>query len=89
MNSWQDLNTNLLYFIVYTLHRTKLHWVTFRPLSSLSPVRGSSSHRHFMITSTVTRDDTYSNKSQSIVGRGIFQLPIPQVVKIFQLGVKC
>ena len=32
MNSWQDLNTNLLYFIVYTLHRTKLHWVTFSAL---------------------------------------------------------
>ena len=74
----QDSNTNLLYFIVYTLHGTKPTRLRFRPLSSLSPVRGSSGHRlflfTFMIASKVTCDESYSNKSRSIVGQGMIQL---------------
>jgi hypothetical protein len=76
----------LPYFIAYALHRTKLHSsVTFASLVLLQRLkarfptaRGSSGHRlfisAFMIASKVICDDTYSNKSWSIVGQGMFQL---------------
>jgi len=79
-------NTKLPYFIAYALHRTKLHSsVTFAALVLLQRLkarfptaRGSSGHRlfisAFMIASKVICDDTYSNKSWSIVGQGMFQL---------------
>ncbi|KAH9942195.1 uncharacterized protein BXZ73DRAFT_97614 [Epithele typhae] len=73
-------------FIAYALHRTRLHTsVTFAALYLLQRMkarfpaaRGSSGHRLFitifMIASKVICDDTYSNKSWSIVGRGMFAL---------------
>jgi len=79
-------NTKLPHFIAYALHRTKLHSsVTFAALVLLQRLkarfptaRGSSGHRlfisAFMIASKVICDDTYSNKSWSIVGQGMFQL---------------
>jgi hypothetical protein len=79
-------NTKLPHFIAYALHRTKLHSsVTFASLVLLQRLkarfptaRGSSGHRlfisAFMIASKVICDDTYSNKSWSIVGQGMFQL---------------
>jgi hypothetical protein len=75
-------NTKLPHFITYALHRTKLHSsVTFALLVLLQRLkarfptaRGSSGHRlfisAFMIASKVICDDTYSNKSWSIVGQG-------------------
>jgi hypothetical protein len=79
-------NTKLLHFITYALHRTKLHSsVTFASLALLQRLkarfptaRGSSGHQlfisAFMIASKVICDDTYLNKSWSIVGQGMFQL---------------
>jgi hypothetical protein len=76
----------LPYFIAYALHRTKLHpSVTFAALVLLQRLkarfptaRGSSGHRlfisAFMIASKVICDDTYSNKSWSIVSQGMFSL---------------
>ncbi|KIM63970.1 hypothetical protein SCLCIDRAFT_1213783 [Scleroderma citrinum Foug A] len=76
----------LPYFIAYALHRTKLHpSVTFAALVLLQRLkarfptaRGSSGHRlfvsAFMLASKVICDDTYSNKSWSIVAQGMFQL---------------
>ncbi|TFK44893.1 hypothetical protein BDQ12DRAFT_673770 [Crucibulum laeve] len=76
----------LPYFIAYALHRTKLHAsVTFAALMLLNRLknrfptaRGSSGHRlfisAFMISSKVICDDTYSNKSWSIVAQGMFTL---------------
>ncbi|KAI6009840.1 hypothetical protein EDC04DRAFT_3146157 [Pisolithus marmoratus] len=73
-------------FIAYALHRTKLHQsVTFAALVLLQRLkarfptaRGSSGHRlfvsAFMLASKVICDDTYSNKSWSIVAQGMFQL---------------
>ncbi|KAI0653501.1 hypothetical protein C8Q70DRAFT_937610 [Cubamyces menziesii] len=73
-------------FIAYALHRTRLHIsVTFAALYLLQRLkarfpaaRGSSGHRlfisAFMIASKVICDDTYSNKSWSIVGQGMFAL---------------
>ncbi|KAI0753096.1 hypothetical protein C8Q80DRAFT_1096589 [Daedaleopsis nitida] len=73
-------------FIAYALHRTRLHTsVTFAALYLLQRLkarfpaaRGSSGHRlfisAFMIASKVICDDTYSNKSWSIVGQGMFAL---------------
>ncbi|KIJ15514.1 hypothetical protein PAXINDRAFT_77274 [Paxillus involutus ATCC 200175] len=73
-------------FIAYALHRTKLHAsVTFAALVLLQRLkarfptaRGSSGHRlfvsAFMLASKVICDDTYSNKSWSIVAQGMFQL---------------
>ncbi|EIW76961.1 hypothetical protein CONPUDRAFT_158102 [Coniophora puteana RWD-64-598 SS2] len=61
----------LPYFIAYALHRTKLH----APLPHCSrlfwpPLFVSA----FMIASKVICDDTYSNKSRSIVAQSMFQL---------------
>ena len=76
----------LPYFIAYALHRTKLHSsVTYAALVLLQWLKarfptacGSSGHRPFislfMIASKVICNDTYSNKSWSIVGQGMFQL---------------
>ncbi|CAK5281666.1 unnamed protein product [Mycena citricolor] len=76
----------LPYFIAYALHRTKLHAaVTYAALVLLQRLkarfptaRGSSGHRlfisAFMIASKVICDDTYSNKSWSIVAQGMFTL---------------
>jgi len=73
-------------FIAYALHRTRLHSsVTFAALYLLQRLkarfpaaRGSSGHRlfisAFMLASKVICDDTYSNKSWSIVGQGMFAL---------------
>ncbi|KAH8087822.1 cyclin-like protein [Cristinia sonorae] len=76
----------LALFIAYALHRTRLHSsVTFAALYLLQRLkarfpaaRGSSGHRlfisAFMLASKVICDDTYSNKSWSIVGQGMFAL---------------
>lgn len=76
----------LAMFIAYALHRTRLHAsVTFAALYLLQRLkarfpaaRGSSGHRlfisAFMLASKVICDDTYSNKSWSIVGQGMFAL---------------
>ncbi|KAJ3485067.1 hypothetical protein NLI96_g5214 [Meripilus lineatus] len=76
----------LAIFIAYALHRTRLHAsVTFAALYLLQRLkarfpaaRGSSGHRlfisAFMLASKVICDDTYSNKSWSIVGQGMFAL---------------
>ncbi|KZT36389.1 hypothetical protein SISSUDRAFT_71074 [Sistotremastrum suecicum HHB10207 ss-3] len=73
-------------FIAYSLHRTRLpSSVTFSALYLLSRLkrrfpsaRGSSGHRlfisAFMIASKVICDDTYSNKSWTVVGQGMFSL---------------
>jgi hypothetical protein len=73
-------------FVAYALHRTRLQSsVTFAALYLLQRLkqrfpaaRGSSGHRlflsAFMIASKVICDDTYSNKSWSIVGQGMFAL---------------
>jgi hypothetical protein len=72
--------------MAYALHRTKLHssvtsasLVLLQRLKARFPTaRGSSGHRlfisAFMIASKVIRDDTYSNKSWSIVRQGMFRL---------------
>jgi len=76
----------LAVFVAYALHRTRLHAsVTFTALFLLSRLksrfpaaRGSSGHRlfisAFMIASKVVCDDTYSNKSWTVVGQGMFSL---------------
>ncbi|KAF9268632.1 cyclin-like protein [Marasmius fiardii PR-910] len=81
-----SLQSRLPQFIAYALHRTKLHSsVTFAALVLLQRLkarfptaRGSSGHRlfisAFMIASKVICDDTYSNKSWTIVAQGMFTL---------------
>lgn len=73
-------------FISYALHRTRLHesvtyavlYLLQRPKTRFPAARGSSWHRLFisvfMLASKVICDDTYSNKSWSIVGQGMFAL---------------
>lgn len=73
-------------FIAYALHRTRLptvvtHHALFllkRLKSRFPAARGSSGHRLFisalMLASKVECDDTYSNKSWTIVGQGLFSL---------------
>lgn len=73
-------------FIAYALHRTRLplavtHQALFllkRLKSRFPAARGSSGHRLFisalMLASKSTCDDTYSNKSWTIVGQGLFSL---------------
>ncbi|KAJ7868376.1 hypothetical protein B0H14DRAFT_2296010, partial [Mycena olivaceomarginata] len=66
----------------YTLYRTKLHQsITYAALVLLQrlkarfpTVRGSSGHRLFIFVSKVICDNTYSNKSWSIVAQGMFTL---------------
>ncbi|KAN0081278.1 hypothetical protein V8E55_008902 [Tylopilus felleus] len=84
--SSSNSTVKLPHFIAYALHRTKLHAsVTFAALVLLQRLkarfptaRGSSGHRlfvsAFMLASKVICDDTYSNKSWSIVAQGMFQL---------------
>ena len=84
--SSSNSQVKLPHFIAYALHRTKLHTsVTFAALVLLQRLkarfptaRGSSGHRlfvsAFMLASKVICDDTYSNKSWSIVAQGMFQL---------------
>ncbi|KAG2120261.1 hypothetical protein DEU56DRAFT_928467 [Suillus clintonianus] len=84
--SSSNSQVKLPHFIAYALHRTKLHSsVTFAALVLLQRLkarfptaRGSSGHRlfisAFMLASKVICDDTYSNKSWSIVAQGMFQL---------------
>jgi len=78
--------SRLPYFIAYALHRTKLHdavtiaaLILLQRLKARFPTaRGSSGHRlyisAFMIASKVICDDTYSNRSWSIVAQGMFSL---------------
>ena len=75
-------NTDLRYFIAYALHRTKLHSsVAFTVLVLLQCLKAQFPTAHglsghclfisaFMIAWKVICDDTYSNKSWSIVGQG-------------------
>ncbi|KAG2740190.1 hypothetical protein P692DRAFT_20753865, partial [Suillus brevipes Sb2] len=80
--SSSNSQVKLPHFIAYALHRTKLHSsVTFAALqlkACFPTARGSSGHRlfvsAFMLASKVICDDTYSNKSWSIVAQGMFQL---------------
>ncbi|KAL4268494.1 Cyclin-like protein [Pleurotus pulmonarius] len=59
----------LPYFIAYALHRTKLHAsVTFAALVLLQRLKAR------FPTARVICDDTYSNKSWSIVAQGMFTL---------------
>ncbi|KAH8835553.1 hypothetical protein DL96DRAFT_64634 [Flagelloscypha sp. PMI_526] len=76
----------LPYFIAYAVHRTRLHpCVTYAALvlmqrlkARFPTAKGSSGHRlfisAFMIASKVICDDTYSNRSWSIVAQGLFSL---------------
>ncbi|KAI4520920.1 hypothetical protein K523DRAFT_285322 [Schizophyllum commune Tattone D] len=85
-NAARNPQAKLPQFIAYALHRTKLHQsVTFAALVLLQRLkarfptaRGSSGHRlfisAFMIASKVMCDDTYSNKSWSVVAQGLFNL---------------
>lgn len=78
--------SRLPYFIAYALHRTKLHdavtiaaLILLQRLKARFPTaRGSSGHRlyisAYMIASKVICDDTYSNRSWSIVAQGMFSL---------------
>lgn len=73
-------------FIGYALHRTRLpEEITFQALfllrrlkSRFPAARGSSGHRLFisalMLASKSSCDDTYSNKSWTIVSQGLFSL---------------
>ncbi|KII95653.1 hypothetical protein PLICRDRAFT_170276 [Plicaturopsis crispa FD-325 SS-3] len=79
-------HSKLPLFIAYALHRTKLKecvthasLVLLQRLKARFPTaRGSSGHRlfisAFMIASKVMCDDTYSNKSWSIVAQNMFAL---------------
>ncbi|KAF9039420.1 hypothetical protein BDZ89DRAFT_1090436 [Hymenopellis radicata] len=81
-----QIHARLPHFIAYAFHRTKLaNAVTFAALILLQRLkarfptaRGSSGHRlflsAFMIASKIICDDTYSNKSWTIVGQGMFNL---------------
>ncbi|KAF8653280.1 hypothetical protein AX16_003982 [Volvariella volvacea WC 439] len=80
------MHARLPYFIAYALHRTKLHQsvvtaslILLQRLKARFPTaRGSSGHRlfisAFMISSKVICDDTYSNKSWTIVAQNMFSL---------------
>ncbi|TFK82055.1 hypothetical protein K466DRAFT_530947, partial [Polyporus arcularius HHB13444] len=73
-------------FIAYVLHRIRVPtsvafgalYLLQRLKSRYPAARGSSGHRLFisayMIASKMICDDTYSNKSWSIVGQGMFAL---------------
>ncbi|KAG2068884.1 hypothetical protein BDR04DRAFT_973814, partial [Suillus decipiens] len=84
--SSSNFQVKLSHFIAYALHCTKLHsLVTFAALILLQwlkvcflTAQGSSGHHlfisAFMLMSKVIFNDTYSNKSWSIVAQGKFQL---------------
>ncbi|TFK79761.1 hypothetical protein K466DRAFT_667985 [Polyporus arcularius HHB13444] len=73
-------------FIAYALHRTRFHtsvtlsalYLLQRLIARFPAARGSSGHRLsisvFRIASKVICEDTYSNKSWSIVGQGMSAL---------------
>jgi hypothetical protein len=73
-------------FVAYAIHRTRLHhnvvytalFLLMRLKARLPAAKGSSGHRlfisAFMIASKVACDDTYSNKSWTVVGQGMFAL---------------
>ncbi|KIK69601.1 hypothetical protein GYMLUDRAFT_66895 [Collybiopsis luxurians FD-317 M1] len=77
-------HVELPYYIAYAIYRTKLPTgVVFSALALLQRLKsrfpsakGSSGHRlfisAFMIASKVMCDDTYSNKSWSVVAQGMF-----------------
>ncbi|KAJ4482204.1 hypothetical protein J3R30DRAFT_3699623 [Lentinula aciculospora] len=77
-------HVELPYYIAYAIYRTKLpECVVFSALALLQRLKsrfpsakGSSGHRLFisvfMIASKVMCDDTYSNKSWSVVAQGMF-----------------
>ncbi|KAJ3935088.1 MAG: hypothetical protein NXY57DRAFT_958474 [Lentinula lateritia] len=77
-------HVELPYYIAYAIYRTKLpECVVFSALALLQRLKsrfpsakGSSGHRlfisAFMIASKVMCDDTYSNKSWSVVAQGMF-----------------
>ncbi|CEH17733.1 Cyclin [Ceraceosorus bombacis] len=85
-SSSQRVAPRLSEFIAYALHRTRLplavtHQALFllkRLKSRFPAARGSSGHRLFisalMLASKSSCDDTYSNKSWTIVGQGLFSL---------------
>ena len=91
MTRWQDSNTNLLYFIVYTLHRTELHSVMFSdlvlafPCSRIvwPPTLPLYPHDH------TKGDMRWHLLKQVPVDRRPGHVPAPRDVKISQLGVKC
>ena len=84
--SVSPIHGKLPFFIAYALHRTKLHsavtsaaLVLLQRLKARFPTaRGSSGHRlfisAFMIASKVICDDTYSNKSWTVVAQATFTL---------------
>ncbi|KAG2070079.1 hypothetical protein BDR04DRAFT_1019724, partial [Suillus decipiens] len=84
--SSSNSQVKLPHFIAYALHSTKLHsLVIFAALILLQwlkacfpTARASSGHclfvSVFMLVSKVICDDTYSNKSWSIIAQGKFQL---------------
>jgi len=85
-NSQTRPTPRLAEFIAYALHRTRLpDEITFQALfllrrlkSRFPAARGSSGHRLFisalMLASKSSCDDTYSNKSWTIVSQGLFSL---------------
>jgi hypothetical protein len=84
--SSSNSTVRLPHFIVHVLHRTKLHssvtfaaLVLFQRLKAHFPTaRESSGHflfvSAFILASEVICDNTYSNKSWSIIAQGMFQL---------------
>lgn len=85
-NPHQKPTPRLAEFIAYALHRTRLpDEITFQALfllrrlkSRFPAARGSSGHRLFisalMLASKSSCDDTYSNKSWTVVSQGLFSL---------------
>ncbi|KAG2064096.1 hypothetical protein BDR04DRAFT_1036176, partial [Suillus decipiens] len=83
--SSSNSQAKLPHFIAYALHCTKLHTlVTFAALVLLQRLKvcfptaqGSLDHclfiLAFMLMSKAICDDTYSNKSWSIIAQGMFQ----------------
>lgn len=76
----------LAHFVAYALYRTRLPMIVtyyalllLKRLKTRYPVaRGSSGHRlfisAFMLASKMVCDDSYNNKSWTIVGQGLFSL---------------
>ncbi|KAG2366502.1 hypothetical protein BDR07DRAFT_1274525, partial [Suillus spraguei] len=96
--SSSNSQVKLPHFIAYALHRTKLPPIQLQIIFLLCKhgeqrfptTRGSSGHHlfvsAFMLASKVICDDTYSNKSWSIVAQGMFQLrEINQITSRFPI----
>ncbi|UZJ53174.1 hypothetical protein CBS101457_002494 [Exobasidium rhododendri] len=85
-SAMQNPTPRLAEFIAYALHRTRLpEEITFQALfllrrlkSRFPAAKGSSGHRLFisalMLASKSSCDDTYSNKSWTVVSQGLFTL---------------